>query len=86
MSAIGVSRTGMRENSFASRDVTEIDTIIKNCVTVRDDNTDGPVLPNIVRPYSNTELRRELEANGEDFSQRRESKNIFYQDSMKDAI
>lgn len=76
----------MRENSFASRDVTEIDTIIKNCKTVRDDNTDGPILSNMVRPYSNTELRRELEANGEDFSQRRESKSIFYQESLKDAI
>ena len=84
-SAIGVSRTSMRENSFASRDVTEIDTIIKNCKTVRDD-TDGPTLSNVVRPYSNTELRRELEANGEDFCQRKQSKSIYYQESLKDAI
>lgn len=85
-SAIGVSRTSIRENSFASRDVTEIDTIIKNCKTVRDDTTDGPTMSNMVRPYSNTELRRELEANGEDFCQRREPKSIFYQESLKDAI
>ena len=36
-SAIGLSRVEQRENSFASRDVTEIDTIIKNFRTARED-------------------------------------------------
>lgn len=40
----------------------------------------------MVRPYSNTEFRKEFDATENDFYQRKEPKSIFYQESLKDAI